>query len=83
MSTFQGVAVEFMLYARRLLQSRKILLHIGHTVRRLAIIGLFGLNIASGYFAMLVRAQLLKLFNFIFFSLFSYCCHKTIAARNL
>ena len=50
-----GVGIEAMLCFRRRLQKRRILPRMGGMYRRLAIITLFGLNIASGYFAMLVR----------------------------
>jgi len=51
---FLGIAVEGLLCLRRLLQSRKILRFISSPIRRASIISLFGLNIASGYLAMLV-----------------------------
>merc|ERR1719450_304756 len=49
-----GVAIEGLLALRRSLQSRKILLKISSFTRRVFIILLFGVNVASGYFAMLV-----------------------------
>eukprot|EP00092_Neocalanus_flemingeri_P002133 GFUD01002273.1.p1 GENE.GFUD01002273.1~~GFUD01002273.1.p1 ORF type:complete len:546 (-),score=175.52 GFUD01002273.1:534-2171(-) len=49
-----GVAVEGMLCLRRQLQGRRILLRISGVTRRVSIVLLFGLNIASGYLAMLV-----------------------------
>eukprot|EP00092_Neocalanus_flemingeri_P083625 GFUD01104975.1.p1 GENE.GFUD01104975.1~~GFUD01104975.1.p1 ORF type:complete len:361 (-),score=100.61 GFUD01104975.1:131-1192(-) len=49
-----GVAVEGLLCLRRQLQSRRILLRISGVARRVSIVLLFGLNIASGYLAMLV-----------------------------
>jgi len=49
-----GIAIEAMLCFRRKLQKRKILLRLSGLHRRVAIIALFGVNIASGYFAMLV-----------------------------
>lgn len=49
-----GIAIEAMLCVRRELQSRKILLSIRGPARRASIIFLFGVNIVSGYLAMLV-----------------------------
>jgi len=49
-----GIAIEGMLCLRRELQSRKILLRISGVARRVLIVVLFTLNIASGYLAMLV-----------------------------
>jgi len=49
-----GIAIEGMLCLRRELQSRKILLRISGVARRVLIVVLFSLNIASGYLAMLV-----------------------------
>jgi len=49
-----GVAIEGLLALRRSLQSRKILLKISSFTRRVLIILLFGVNVGSGYFAMLV-----------------------------
>ena len=44
-------------YFRRRLQKRRILPRINGLYRRAAIVALFGLNIASGYFAMLVTSS--------------------------
>jgi len=49
-----GIGIEAMLCFRRKLQKRRILPRINGLYRRVAIVALFGLNIASGYFAMLV-----------------------------
>jgi len=49
-----GIAIEALLCLRRSLQSRKLLLRISSPIRRVLIILLFGVNVASGYFAMLV-----------------------------
>ena len=45
-------------FFRRRLQKRRILPRINGLYRRAAIVALFGLNIASGYFAMLVTSLL-------------------------
>jgi hypothetical protein len=49
-----GISIEGMLCLRREIQSRKILLRIRGLARRASIILLFAVNIATGYFAMLV-----------------------------
>lgn len=49
-----GLVIEALLCFRRKLQKRRIFPRIGGLYRRLAIVTLFGINIASGYFAMLV-----------------------------
>merc|ERR550532_3783490 len=49
-----GIGIEAMLCFRRKLQKRRIMIRISGGARRAAIIFLFGVNIASGYFAMLV-----------------------------
>ena len=85
----KGVAIEGLLALRRSLQSRKILLKISSFTRRgleveilnitklnlfvVFIILLFGVNVASGYFAMLVGCLKLFVFNFRYYLLFSGC----------
>jgi len=49
-----GIAIEALLCFRRLVQSRRLLGRITGTIRRGVIVFLFGLNILSGYLAMLV-----------------------------
>jgi len=49
-----GIAIEGLLALRRNLQSRKILLKMSSLMRRVLIILLFGVNVACGYFGMLV-----------------------------
>merc|ERR1719411_2523790 len=49
-----GIGIEAMLCFRRKLQKRRIMIRMSGGARRAAIIFLFGVNIASGYFAMLV-----------------------------
>merc|ERR1712179_407594 len=49
-----GVSIEGLLCLRRNVQSRKILLRISGPMRRILTILLFGVNVASGYLAILV-----------------------------
>jgi len=49
-----GIGIEAMLMFRRRLQKRRILPRINGLYRRVGVVALFGVNIASGYFAMLV-----------------------------
>lgn len=49
-----GVVIEYMLCARRMIQSNKALIRLRNPWRKMTIIFLFGLNIGSGYLAMLV-----------------------------
>jgi len=51
---FLGIGIEGLLCVRRSIQNRKILLKISSIVRRVLIVLMYGVNVCSGYFAMLV-----------------------------